>query len=132
MKSRRRINSPKAREHADNGSLHQGFATGEMGFNSLFAQQQFSKAMSALCRYCCKSRRCPARRAKTGNNRIQTTAFVNQYFLSHRNAGKVFFAPASKIILQQYRPIADIPAALPNVRFWGNSGHQQAAFDVCF
>ena len=56
----------------------------------------------------CKRRRCPARRAKTGNNRIQTTAFVNQYFLFPRNAGKVFFAPASKIFLQQYRPGADI------------------------
>jgi hypothetical protein len=45
----------------------------------------------------------PARWAKTGNNRIQTAGFVNQYSLFTLNPGKMFFAPGLKIFLQQYR-----------------------------
>jgi hypothetical protein len=41
IKSRRRITALKAQGHADTASLHQVFATSEIGH---FAQQQFSKA----------------------------------------------------------------------------------------
>jgi hypothetical protein len=34
----------KAQNYANNDGLHQGFATGEMGFNGHFAQQQFKEA----------------------------------------------------------------------------------------
>jgi len=61
--------------------------------------------MSALCRYCCKSRRGPAQWAKTGNNRIQTPGFVNQYSLFTPNLRKLFFAPCPKIFFQQYAKI---------------------------
>jgi hypothetical protein len=44
MKSRRRIASPKAQDHAYWGSigqqLQQGFVGGEMGFSGQFARQQ--------------------------------------------------------------------------------------------
>ena len=39
----------------------------------------------------------PAQWAKTGNNRIQTAGFVNQYSLFTLNPEKMFFAPGSKI-----------------------------------
>jgi hypothetical protein len=44
---------------------------------------------------------------------------VNQYSLFTLNPGKMFFAPSSKIFLQQYRHKADIEPPLGNVRFWG-------------
>ena len=46
----------------------------------------------------------PTQWAKTGNNTIQRAGFVNQHFLFIPNPGKMFFAPGSKIFLQQYRP----------------------------
>jgi hypothetical protein len=74
---------------------------------------------SAIGRYCCKSHRRRARSAKTGDIRIQTAGFVNQYSLFTLNPGKMFFAPSSKIFLQQYRHKADMAIALSDVRFWG-------------
>jgi hypothetical protein len=44
MKSRRRIAFTKAGTTPNRTRLQQGFATGEMGFNRYFAQQQFSMA----------------------------------------------------------------------------------------
>ena len=75
----------------------------------------------AKCRYCCKSRRSSAQRAKTGNNRIQTAGFVNQYSLFTPHLVKLFFAPRPKIFLQQYRPLADARIARLRVRYRGNS-----------
>jgi hypothetical protein len=45
MKSRRRIDSPKAWDCADfDGAFQQGFAAGEMGFGNQVAQQQLRAA----------------------------------------------------------------------------------------
>jgi hypothetical protein len=41
---------------------------------------------------------------KQANIRIQTAGFVNQYSLFTLYPGKMFFAPGSKIFLQQYLP----------------------------
>src|SRR5262249_17467294 len=63
-------------------------------------------------RYCCKSPRGAARPGKFGNNRIRIAGSVNQNSRFDLRARKLFFVPASKIVLQQYRPTsADLRGA---------------------
>jgi hypothetical protein len=63
---------------------------------------------SAIGRYCCKSPRGAARPGKFGNNRIRIAGSVNQNSRFDPWARKLFFVPAPKIVLQQYRPCAAI------------------------
>jgi hypothetical protein len=63
---------------------------------------------AALGRCCCKSPRGGARPGKFDNNRIRMTGSVNQNSRFDLGARKLFFVPAPKIVLQQYRPNAVI------------------------
>jgi hypothetical protein len=68
----------------------------------------FCRATAALGRYCCKSPRGTARPGKFGNNRIRIVGSVNQISRFDPWARKLFFVPAPKIVLQQYRPAPEI------------------------
>jgi hypothetical protein len=48
MKSRRRIACPEAQDYTNNDRLHQGFATGEMGFRGRLHSSNLEPLMSAL------------------------------------------------------------------------------------
>jgi hypothetical protein len=61
-----------------------------------------------MSRYCCKSLREAARPWKFDNNRIRIAGSVNQNSQFGLRARKLFFIPGPKILLQQYRPGADI------------------------
>src|SRR5215831_15786426 len=57
--------------------------------------------------YCCKSPRGAARRGKFGNSsRIRMAGSVHRNSRFDLGARKLFFVPAPKIVLQQYRPKA--------------------------
>jgi hypothetical protein len=64
---------------------------------------------AALGRYCCKSPRGTTRPGKFGNNRIRIAGSVNHNSRFDPWARKLFFVPAPKIVLQQYRPKPVIP-----------------------
>ena len=68
---------------------------------------------SASGRYCCKSPRGAARPGKFGNNRIRIAGSVNQNSRFDPWARKLFFVPAPKIVLQQYRPISAVTHTQP-------------------
>ena len=59
-------------------------------------------------RYCCKSPRGVARPGRFGNNRIRIADSVNQNFRFDLDARKLFFVPAPKNVLQQYRPHVEV------------------------
>jgi hypothetical protein len=60
-----------------------------------------------------------ARPGKFGNNRIRIAGSVNQNSQFDRWARKLFFVPAPKIVLQQYRPIPEMTADGRGVRLLG-------------
>src|SRR5215469_2430502 len=74
---------------------------------------------SVYGRYCCKSPRGAARPGKFGNNRIRMTGSVNQNSRFELGERKLFFVPAPKIVLQQYRPTsADLHVAKSGSVSW--------------
>jgi hypothetical protein len=80
-------------------------------------------ATSGYGRYCCKSHRGTARPGKFGNNRIRMAGSVNQNSRFDLGVRKVFFIPAPKIVLQQYRPeAADLCVASKVGRYPGYTG----------